>query len=127
MSRLLHRTAIALLIVILLASFIPLSQPYRHAAAWRVPPEHQDYVERALTGGAAAFGMSREEYRRITRPSVERDQHLTCVTLATHISGGDGGYRGCYDSQTGAFMSDRATGPSFGAERLWDRFGGWLW
>lgn len=127
MSRLSRRAWILVALPILLASLIPLSQPYRHAAAWRVPPEHERYVDRALTGAAAAFGASREEYRRITRPQVNQDQHQTCVTLATHLSDGDGSYRSCYNSQTGAFISERATGYSFRAERLWDRLGSWLW
>jgi hypothetical protein len=82
------------MVPILLASLIPLSEPYRHEAAWRVPPERARYVDRALTGGAAASGMRREEYRRVTRPRVDEDQHRICVTLATHLSG-EGGYRGC--------------------------------
>ena len=122
-----RRTGIAVTVVILLASLVPLSQPSRHAAAWRVPPEDKSYVDRALTAGFAAFGMSREEYRGVTRPTVDRNEARTCVALATHRTDGGGSYIGCYDSQTGASISERAIGYSFGAERLWDRFGGWFW
>lgn len=125
MSRL-RRTAIFLAVAILLASLIPVSQSYRHEAAWRVSPEHARYVDRALTGAAAAHGTSREEYRHVTRPHVAEDRHQICVTLTTHL-GSEGGYRGCYDSQTGAFISERAMGYSMRAERLWDRFGSWIW
>jgi hypothetical protein len=125
MSRL-RRTGIRVAVLILLAALVPLSQPYRHERAWRVPPEHASYVDRALTGAAAAHGTSREDYRSITRPRVDEDQGQICVTLATHLSG-DGGYRGCFDSQTGAFISGGAMGYSFRGERLWDRFGPWLW
>jgi hypothetical protein len=121
------RTGIAAGALILLASLIPLSQPYRHEGAWRVSPEHLTNVNRALIGGAAAFGLSPEEYRRITRPRVDRDQRRTCVTLATHRSDGGGSYRGCYDSRTGAVISEVARGVPFGDEGLWNRFGQWLW
>ena len=121
-----RRTGILVAVLILLASLIPLSQSYRHEAAWRVSPEHARYVDRALTGAAAAHGTSREEYRRITRPRVDQHQHQICVTLSTHLSG-EGGYCGCYDGQTGASISERAMGYSFRGERLWDRFGPWLW
>ena len=110
-----------------LASLIPLSQPFRHAAAWQVPAERGPYVDRALTDGAAAFGTTREQYRRITRPRVHQGQHQTCVTLATNFSDGDGSFRGCYDRQTGAFISSRAQGFSFRGGRLWDYVGPWLW
>ncbi|HEY0012185.1 MAG TPA: hypothetical protein VGB79_04955 [Allosphingosinicella sp.] len=128
MSRLFsRRTAIAAGIATLLACLIPLSQPFRHAAAWRVPSEHARYVDLALTGGAEAFGMSREEYRRVTRPYVEQDRRRTCVALDTHRSDGGGSYSGCYDSRTGAPLSDLAIGISFGPEGLWNRFGQWVW
>lgn len=125
MSRL-RRTGVLVVSSILLAGVIPLSQPFRHAAAWRMPPEHTPYVDRALTRAAAAHGSSREAYRRMTRPRVDQDQRQTCVTLATHLKD-EGGYRGCYDSQTGAIISEQAPGYSFRAERLWDRLGPWLW
>jgi hypothetical protein len=125
MSRL-RRIAIFLAVATLLASLIPVSQPYRHEAAWRVSPEHARYVDRALAAAASTHGTSSEEYRRVTRPHIAEDRHKICVTLNTHL-GSEGGYRGCYDSQTGALISERAVGYSFRAERLWDRFGPWIW
>ena len=125
MSRL-RRTGAFLLAAILLASLVPLSQPYRHAAAWRNPPENMPYVDRALTRAAAVHGTSREAYRRMTRPHVDQDRRQICVTLATHLKD-EGSYRGCYDSRTGAFISEQVTGYSFRGERLWDRLGPWLW
>jgi hypothetical protein len=128
MNRLLpRRTGIVIGAAILLASLIPLSQPWRHEAAWRVPPGQESYVDRALTGAAAAFGTSREEYRRLTRPRVDQDRRLTCVTLATHRDDGGGSYSGCYDSRTNALISERASGIPFGVEGLWNRYGHRVW
>lgn len=124
---LLKRTGIAIGTVVLLASLAPLTQTCRHEAAWRVLPDDERYVDRALTGGAAFFGLSRDDYRRITRPHVVREQDRTCVTLETHRSDGGGSYTGCFDIQTGDFVSEVARGGSFGGESLWDRFGPWYW
>jgi hypothetical protein len=112
---------------ILLAALVPASQPYRHAVAWRVPAEDQPFVDQALASGALAFGATPEEYIRVTRPRIDRDGFRTCVTLATHRSDGGGSYIGCYDNRNGSFLSDRIKGMPFGAERLWDRFGHWVW
>ena len=58
-SRVLSRqTGVLVAVAILLAALIPLSQPYRHAAAWRVPPEHERFVDQALTGAAASLSTS---------------------------------------------------------------------
>jgi len=84
-------------------------------------------VDLALSGGATEFGMSREAYRRITRPQVDQDRQQTCVTLSTYLGEDEGSYRGCYDRHTRVFISSRTSGYSFRAERLWDYVGPWLW
>ena len=111
---------------LMLASLLPLSQPYRHSSAWQVPIEHRQKVELALMRGAQNFGMSSEEYRQHTRPHIEDVEGQTCIRLETHRSDGGGSYTACYDHQ-GSISSERASGTSFGAETLWDRFGHWVW
>ena len=127
MTRDSRRTWMVVGVLILLASLVPFSQPVRHTVAWRVPSGYENYMDRALTAGAAAFAMSREEYRRSTRPQISRDRHQICVTLATHRSDSGGSHTSCYDNQTGALIFERTTSGSFGAEGLWDRYGGWVW
>ena len=128
MRRLLSsRFVMPIVAVILLAALLPLTQPYRHSAAWRVPPEHQPHVDRALAGAAEMLGVSSEDYRRITRPRVERDRLRTCVTLATYRSDRGGSYMRCHDNRTGAVILERGLGIPFGAEGLWDRFGHLVW
>lgn len=111
---------------LLLAATVPLSQPYRHSLAWRVPAEHRPKVELALRRGAEAFGISPEEYRRHTRPRIERVDGRTRISLVTHRSLGGGSYMADYDT-SGAIASERVVGPACGATNLWDRFGYWLW
>lgn len=122
-----RRAGIAAAIAILLASLVPLSQPYRHAAAWRVPAHQQSLVDRTLKARSAASGVSPEEYRGFTRPRVSYDRHQTCVTLRSHRNDGGGSYSRCYHNRTGALLSEAEMGIPFGRESLWNRFGAALW
>ena len=124
---LLRRTVIFAAAAALLIALVPLSQPLRHAAAWRVAPESQKFVDLAVVRGAPGFGMRAEEYRRITRPRIVRRGALTCVTLATHRTDGGGSYTGCFEIKTGSIVTERFSGISFGRERLWDRLGHLVW
>ena len=56
---------------LLLAVYV-LSRPYRHEAAWRVPPQYQWIVQVALAGAANSFNTTEDAYRRETRPAFER-------------------------------------------------------
>jgi hypothetical protein len=102
-----------------------LSQP--HEAAWRVPQQHQRFVQNALAGAANAFGTTEEEYRRAARPRVQERGHETCVTFATRWSHVGGSYIACFDTETGAINSERAVGMPFGGTRLTDWVAQWVW
>ena len=112
---------------VLVVSLVPLSQPFRHRAAWRVPAEDARHVERALSDGAAAVRVSREDYRALRRPRVDRDRDRTCVTLATYRDDGGGNSTRCYENRSGALISVAERGMPFGSENLWNRFGHWIW
>jgi hypothetical protein len=117
--------------MLLLAALVPLSQPYRHAAAWRVAPRHQIVVDKALAGAAAAFETSPQDYKRLTRPSVEELKSTICVTLADYRRDGSGSFQGCYDRRNGTLASQRAVVCAFGGRglvgRLWEAVAPWVW
>jgi hypothetical protein len=111
----------------LLLGLAVLSRPFRHDAAWRVPLQHQPFVEAALAGAVDTFSVSKEEYRRDTRPHVEVRGRETCVTLASRWRHGGGSYMACFDSHDGSKTSESAIGMPFGGTRLTDRVARWIW
>ena len=127
MKRLIRAALLIVLAGALLAGVFALSQPYRHERAWRVPPQHQRLVERALAGAAETFKTTEEEYRRETRPRVEERGRQTCVILATRWSHGGGSYIACYDSRNRSLISERQVGWPFGVTSLTDRIAQWVW
>jgi hypothetical protein len=100
---------------------------FSHAAAWRVAAADRPWVERAVRGGAEAFGTSPEEYRAHTRPRVWRVAGQVCVALrsATHDDGGS--YVACFAERDGRLVSERALGRGLGAGRLLDAVWAWVW
>ena len=127
MTGLLRPTLLTTLAGALLLGLFALSQPYRHEAAWRVPPQHQRFVERALGGAARVFGVTREDYRRETRPRVQERGRETCVTLATRWSHAGGSYIACYDTRDGSIVSETVLGWPLAGTRLRDRLAEWVW
>jgi hypothetical protein len=125
--KLTFRILIFAAVIGLLAALAMLSQPYRHSAAWREAVRQEPIVDQALVRGAWNFGVSPQEYKLHTRPRIERSGHQICIHLDTHRSDGGGSYVGCFDSRSGALISETAEGLPLGSEGLWNRFGHWIW
>ncbi len=113
-------------VVLLLAVAALLVLSLVHAARWRLAADERPYAERALRAGAEEFRETPERYRRLVTPEVVRGRDRVCVTLASRFEDGGGTYQTCYHARTGAVISARAVGASFGTPSLYDRAMGFL-
>jgi hypothetical protein len=127
MSRLKLAALILPSCALLLAALATFALRYSHAAAWRLPADRRDWVERTLDVAAAGSGRTREELRLTTRPRLWICPGQICVTLATHRSDGGGSYQVCFDRSDGQVVEEREYGSSFGPTRLADPLWELVW
>ena len=119
--------AILLACALLVAGVGLFARSYSHAAAWRVPAEQRQWVERTLAVAAAGSNGNREDVRRTTRPRLWNRPGQTCVTLITHRADGGGSYQACYDRTNGHLVEEREYGPCLCPEPVTDRLWELVW
>ena len=117
----------AIVALLLIVALVPLVGAFGHWNAWRLAPDDRGYVERALRTGSREFGATPEDYRRLTRPTVNKRADEICVILATSHSYGDGSYSACYDRRSGHVIEERVSGPTFGNARPSDQLRALIW